>query len=347
VSSPSCLFIGPFPPPVHGQSVATRDLADFLEAEGVGLSRIDWGHSMASKIASLPRRCARIAFGPESTVYLSVNANSGIVITAACALAAKLADKRLFLHHHSYRYIGEWDRGMAMLANAGGKETVHITNCPIMGRELAERYPAVGRWASLHNAGSVDPNLSPNIRPDRPITLGHMSNLTEAKGVGRVVDAFERFKARFPDGRLIVAGPARERFAQSTIDSARASFGEDFQYIGPVYGDAKKAFFEAIDIFVFPSLYRVETQGIVNLEALACGKPVVAFDQCCIGYDLGESGGEAIAKDGDFAAGLVHLAERSCVDWEEARHRARVRFDELFDLYSQERLNLLHEIGAA
>lgn len=34
--------------------------------------------------------------------------------------------------------------------------------------------------------------------------------------------------------------------------------------------------YRSVDVFIFPS--KTDTLGLVNLEAMACGKPVVAYD---------------------------------------------------------------------
>ena len=51
----------------------------------------------------------------------------------------------------------------------------------------------------------------------------------------------------------------------------------DVVFTGPKSGDDLVKAYSSADIFVFPSL--TDTLGLVNLEALACGLPVVAFEQ--------------------------------------------------------------------
>ena len=60
------------------------------------------------------------------------------------------------------------------------------------------------------------------------------------------------------------------------ISEARAKFGEAIVELGPVAGAAKQRFFETIDIFFFPSRYRMEAQPLVMLEALSYGVATLA-----------------------------------------------------------------------
>lgn len=46
-------------------------------------------------------------------------------------------------------------------------------------------------------------------------------------------------------------------------------------FLGPKFGEELARYYQAADVFVFPS--RTDTFGLVNVEALACGVPVAAY----------------------------------------------------------------------
>lgn len=50
-------------------------------------------------------------------------------------------------------------------------------------------------------------------------------------------------------------------------------------YWGRKYGSEKDVFWRDADIFVFPTFYENETFGLVNLEAMEYGLPVVSTDE--------------------------------------------------------------------
>jgi len=66
-------------------------------------------------------------------------------------------------------------------------------------------------------------------------------------------------------------GPARGDLAARAADR-----GVDARFLGFLDREELPAFYSALDVFLFPS--PVETQGLVALEANACGTPVVAAD---------------------------------------------------------------------
>jgi glycosyltransferase involved in cell wall biosynthesis len=72
------------------------------------------------------------------------------------------------------------------------------------------------------------------------------------------------------DVGVVIAGdgPARPELER------RATAREDVCFLGFLDRDTLPAFYTALDAFLFPS--PVETQGLVALEAIACGTPVVA-----------------------------------------------------------------------
>lgn len=67
-------------------------------------------------------------------------------------------------------------------------------------------------------------------------------------------------------------GPARADLERRADDH-----GVDVRFLGFLDRDDLPAFYSALDVFAFPS--PVETQGVVALEAMACGTPVVGADR--------------------------------------------------------------------
>lgn len=344
--STELILVGPLPPPVHGQSVATVSLRDLLVDRGVGVLPVDTGEGTAGgRAGRLRKQVAALWTVMRSRapgLYLSVNAHRGMLVTVMLAFLGRLKRKALTLHHHSNRYLAKRDPIMELLGKAAGGEALHVVQCAAAGDGLRTLYTSVRRIQPYSNVGVVDPALRPGpVALEGVIRLGHMSNLTEAKGLGRTIDAFRTARSEGLDARLTVAGPCSEPYSRDAIALAQREFGTAFEYVGPVYGEAKQRFFEAVDIFVFPSRYVTETQGIVNLEALACGRPVVAYAQCCIAGDIGATGGMAVAMDGDFSRALVSYLRRYLQDPAAASRMARDRFEQLLDLHGEERDALL------
>ena len=98
-------------------------------------------------------------------------------------------------------------------------------------------------------------------------------------GVGRLVyyKGFEHLIAamKFVEGRLVIvgSGPLHDALRQKAVSygvGERVTFLTDVNDVCPYY--------QAADVFALSSVARSEAFGIVQLEAMACGKPVVNTD---------------------------------------------------------------------
>jgi glycosyltransferase involved in cell wall biosynthesis len=95
------------------------------------------------------------------------------------------------------------------------------------------------------------------------------------KGLDLLLTAFADLVERNPDARLTIAGDGPGR---SDLEALATSLGvgDRVAFVGRVEGDAKWRLLDRSTILVVPSRY--ESFGLVALEALAAGTPVVAFD---------------------------------------------------------------------
>lgn len=116
-------------------------------------------------------------------------------------------------------------------------------------------------------------------------------NLIRQKGVDILVRAFARVRERLGSGHLVLVGPSVDEAYQDLLRARVASLGLDghVTFAGPRPPAEVAAFMAAADVFVLPSLE--EGLGLVVLEALACGVPVV-------GSRVG--GIPEIVQDGDY-----------------------------------------------
>lgn len=112
-----------------------------------------------------------------------------------------------------------------------------------------------------------------DIEPQRP-TLVHVGRIAHEKNIDFLFRVLRRVLQRVPDAMLIVAGegPALAH-CKSYVDALR--LGRNVRFVGYLSRDsALLDCYRAGDLFVFSS--RTETQGLVLLEAMALGVPVVA-----------------------------------------------------------------------
>lgn len=127
------------------------------------------------------------------------------------------------------------------------------------------------------------------IAPDRPVML-YVGRVAHEKNIGFLLRMTVEVKRSRPDILFVIAGegPALERLRR---EAEMLSLQGNTMFIG--YLDRKTELndcYRMADVFVFSSL--TETQGLVLLEAMAQGVPVVA---------IAEMGTKSILREGDGA----------------------------------------------
>jgi glycosyltransferase involved in cell wall biosynthesis len=239
--------------------------------------------------------------------YLSVSGGWGVLYEALITGVCRLRGAALILHHNSFSYIDTHTWRMALLARIGGAKTVHVVLSPGMGERLMAQYPAVERTTTVSNAAFIDDSPSTGRFSGRPCgTVGYLCNISQAKGMHDVLALAAHAQSQKSDLKFVIAGP----FEDEALALEFAHSGQELPnltYLGPVFGEAKREFFETIDAFVFPTRYRNEAEPLVILEAMSHGCPVIAFDRGCISSMVGSDAGLVVPRNGDF--GRLALAQ--------------------------------------
>lgn len=127
----------------------------------------------------------------------------------------------------------------------------------------------------LHNA--VDIHLftpSSLVRNDGVFTILGVGRLIHAKGFQILLDAFAAFHRRLSEpARLILVGegPQRNSLVQQAVDLGIRS---SVEFVDPLEQEELVKYYQAANVFCLPSY----SEGLpcVVVEAMACGKPVVA-----------------------------------------------------------------------
>ncbi len=107
----------------------------------------------------------------------------------------------------------------------------------------------------------------------------HIGRLVREKNLDVMIKSSLMVAEEIPEARFLVAGmgPASSYY-KSLVKSNDV---EDlFQFRGYLSKDQLPSYYAASDIFAFPSKF--ETQGLVALEAMACGKPVAGANYLAI-----------------------------------------------------------------
>jgi phosphatidylinositol alpha-mannosyltransferase len=120
-----------------------------------------------------------------------------------------------------------------------------------------------------------------------------VGRLEKRKGVKYLIKAFKVLQERMPEAQLLIGGTGPDREKLEALVSEQDI--QNVQFLGYLEDAEKIRIMQKADVFCSPALYG-ESFGIVLLEAMACGTPVVA----------GANPGYQTVLQGSGAIGIVN-----------------------------------------
>ena len=138
-----------------------------------------------------------------------------------------------------------------------------------------------------------------------------VGRLSPEKNLVMLIRAFAAFHARFPFAELWLAGAGPQR---QTLEALAASSGiaSRVRFLGHLPNAELANAYRAADAFVLPSLF--ETQGMVCIEAMQFGMPLVVSDGIVSCRELVDDGANGFLFDHTSEQDLVRALEQLARD---------------------------------
>ncbi|MCH2219844.1 MAG: glycosyltransferase [Dechloromonas sp.] len=223
-----------------------------------------------------------------------------------------------YLQHYAPFLPAAWLRALARRFSRRQCNALDAVIVP--STAMRQRLEAYGVTAPLHvlptgipmaqfaGGNGMDFRLRHGIPEERPLAL-FVGRVAHEKNIGFLLEAMVHARQRRPDLLLMIAG---EGPAMGDLQKQVATLGltESVRFVG--YLDRRQGLpdcYAAADVFVFAS--RTETQGLVLLEAMAAGLPVIALAEMGT-IDILAPGRGAFSPPGDsraFGETLGHFVD--------------------------------------
>lgn len=235
---------------------------------------------------------------------------------------------------------GVWNRAIEAIARASqnfaldrAARVITYTEDYARHTEALSERPESVRWILPPVPDPPTPGASADRARERygivgsPVIL-FLGRFAEEKGLPHLLTAFAEVRRRFPRAALVLAGEkdavpgeaVGERLGPLLADSSSGIVAT-----GLVPPEAVPELFSFTDVLVLPSTNSTESFGLVQVEAMLCGVPVVASDLPGVRQPVSLTGMGEIARVGDaadLARQLVRVLESPDVY---RRDRATVR----------------------
>ena len=113
-----------------------------------------------------------------------------------------------------------------------------------------------------------------------------------------------------PDARVVFAGPYEDVVGEAAyrerLTPAIAALGDRWRFLGVLDPHAMSSFFGAIDVLVVSSINSTESFGLVQVESMLCGTPVVATNLPGVRQPVLTTGMGAIVEPADAPRSRHH-----------------------------------------
>ena len=143
-----------------------------------------------------------------------------------------------------------------------------------VGRYFNANYNVIPNGVDLERFRNVQP--IPELR-DGKVNILFLGRLEQRKGLGILLRAYAQVKELMPELRLVIVGSSRDRARRRYEQFVEGHGVRDVVFAGFVSDEDKPRYFASADIYCAPNTGK-ESFGIVLLEAMASGIPVVASD---------------------------------------------------------------------
>ena len=167
----------------------------------------------------------------------------------------------------------------------------------------------------------------PRFRDGGGLHVGFLGRIVEEKGLEYLVRGFRELGS---DARLLIGGDFAKIAGGSVVDKVRTAIDGDprISLLGFVADEDLPDFYASLDVFSLPSINSLEAFGIVQVEAMMQGVPVVASDLPGVRMPVRDTGFGRIVEPRDAAAitRALQELEQTALDPVAGASAARARY---------------------
>ena len=309
ITLPKILFVGPYPPPVNGQSNAFKMAYDHYEFSKLlinqNFEKLSKFHKLFSTLHVFGLYIKSFFDFSIEVIYLSGSRSLlGAFKDVVLILIFKLRGIPIINHVHAANF-DQFLNGLPFLVKqiylyAFKKVDVFICLLEEMQLEYL-KFSSTSKTYVVHNF--YDPILD-KVEVVIPkhndvVIISYFSNLMFSKGIFILLDAFELIHNHYLNIELHIAGGfSDDEFM--TRKEVQIKFEEylkrnsRIKYFGSVYDNQKIGFLLNSDLFVLPTFYKSEAFPISILEAMRTDSCIITTQHHYLPNLISERNGQCV-----------------------------------------------------
>lgn len=171
------------------------------------------------------------------------------------------------------------------------------------------------------------------VQPGQKV-IGMAARLASEKGVEYLVQALPLVRKVFPSARVVYVGQHLDVMGEADyaqrLQPEIEAMGDAWDFLGVLPPDEMAAFYSLCDVTVLPSLNSTESFGMVQVESMLNGTPVVASDIPGVRQPVSQTGMGVLVPPADgkaLAEGIVRVLQNP-EDFQSSRSAINERFGE-------------------
>ncbi|MCL5961506.1 MAG: glycosyltransferase family 4 protein [Chloroflexi bacterium] len=209
------------------------------------------------------------------------------------ALFGKLAGKRVVLTYHCDLQLppGKLNRLVERVATTGNLAAAQMADAIVTyTRDYAENSGYLSRFR--HKTHTIYPPIEVACStPEQTLefrqktgldgkrVVGFAARLATEKGAEYLLEAMPLVRERLPNTTAVFAGEYQNVLGENVfarLDHLIRKQSDALQFLGVLPPQEMGKFFSVCDVLTVPSINSTESFGLVQVEAMLCGTPVIA-----------------------------------------------------------------------
>lgn len=292
------LFLGRFPPPVHGASkmnelyFKSKIINKNFEVKKIKInyykSLDELGKFNLKKFSGIFDVFFKLiselfSFKPDLVYFEIATQGPAFIRDSLYVWICRLLKKKIVFHIHSKKI----NKSLYAKSVFRGYKTI------ILSELLYKNIKEVFRKKDLYILpNGIEEEISDREfygimkqrKKNKKLVLLFLSNMIGEKGIFDVLKICKRLKQKKKSFECLFVGSWPDTKTKEMWMSLRKAYGleKECKFLGPRYSSDKKKVLKKTDFLVFPTSYEVECFPLVILEAFMFGIPVFSYDNGAI-----------------------------------------------------------------